>query len=158
MADAGRTVIVESLTPSSRPLCGVVAVSVHSRWQQRVCAIPVAGAMRVLWAEPRWFCEEPSYIRGTFAESTVQVPARARSTTRLKEEIAGAVTLSRRAGAEVARAFGVSSWVVNTVVLAAAAALATAKKVAPARIGIDEHRYRSVRWFKDQTRDSWCRY
>lgn len=155
---ASRRVVIESIEPPGCPECGVIAVRVHSRRRQRVRDIPIAGAVNVVWAKRRWFCDERQCRRGTFAEATVQVPRHARSTGRLKTALKDAVVSSRRAGSEVAAAFGVSWWMVNTVVLAAAAALPGPDTLTPTRIGIDEHRYRSVRWFKDPAKGSWIRY
>lgn len=157
-AAIGRTIVIESLFPPGCTDCGVVADRVHSRRRQRVRDIPVAGKVTVVWAKRRWFCSEPACTRQTFAEATPQVPRRARSTDRLKTALTQAVSASHRAGSEVARAFGVSWWMVNAVVIAAAAALPSADSLAPSRIGIDEHRYRSVRWFKDPAKGSWTRF
>ena len=40
----------------------------------------------------------------------------------------------------------------------AAAALPSVDLLAPTRLGIDEHRYRSVRWLQDQQSKKWTRY
>ncbi|GAA1348343.1 hypothetical protein GCM10009611_29070 [Arthrobacter roseus] len=74
------------------------------------------------WAKRRLFCAEPACTRKAFAESTPQVPRFARSTPRLKD----AVVSSGRAASEVADPLGVPWWLVNAVVLAAAAALPSA--------------------------------
>ncbi|MEE6273325.1 transposase family protein [Georgenia sp. MJ206] len=53
----------------------MITTRVHSRRRQRVRNIPVGGAVEVVWAKRRWFCDEPACARRTFAEATVQVPA-----------------------------------------------------------------------------------
>jgi len=153
-----RVVTVTADFPPGCPGCGVLSSRVHSRRIQRVRDILVAGQVRVMWTKRRLFCDETLCARKTFSESTPQVPRFARSTARLKETLKDAVISSGRAASEVAISFGVSWWLVNTVVVAAAMALPSVDLLAPARLGIDEHRYRSVRWFKNETTGKWSRY
>lgn len=153
-----RVVTVASDFPPGCPGCGVLSSRVHSRRIQRVRDILVAGPVRVMWAKRRLFCDEAACARKTFFESTPQVPRFARSTVRLKETLKDAVISSGRAASEVAATFGVSWWMVNTVVVAAAMALPSVDLLAPTRLGIDEHRYRSVRWLQDQQSKKWTRY
>lgn len=154
-----RVVTVAADFPQACPACAVLSVRVHSRRIQRIRDILVAGPVRLLWSKRRFFCDEVACARKTFAESTPQVPRFARSTARRKETLKDAVMSSGRAASEVAIAFGVSSWLVNTVVVAAAAmALPSVDLLTPTRLGIDEHRYRSVRWFKNETTGKWARY
>jgi transposase len=143
-----REVLVESTAPPGCPVCGVVAVRVHSRRRQRVRDVPIGGPVQVVWDKRRWFCEEAGCPRGTFAESTVQVPARARSTARLREALVAAVVVSGRAAAETARAFAVSWWAVQAALSAVAVLLADVDDVPVRRLGVDEHRYRSVKYFR----------
>ncbi|MBM7847136.1 ISL3 family transposase [Arthrobacter roseus] len=156
--DGIRVVTIASDFPPGCPGCGMISTRVHSRRRQRVRDILVAGLVSVWWAKRRFFCDEPACTRKTFAESTPQVPRFARSTARLKDTLKDAVVSSGRAASEVAAAFGVSWWLVNTVVVAAALALPSVDLLTPARLGIDEHRYRSVRWFKDQQSGKWSRF
>ncbi|GAA1344331.1 transposase [Arthrobacter roseus] len=156
--DGIRVVTVASDFPPGCPGCGVISDRVHSRRIQRVRDILVAGPVSVWWAKRRFFCDEPACTRKTFAESTPQMPRFARSTARLKDTLKDAVVSSGRAASEVAAAFGVSWWLVNAVVLAAAAALPPADSLRATRLGIDEHRYRSVRWLQDQQSKKWTRY
>ncbi len=102
----------------------------------------------MVWAKRRWFCLEPACTRGTLWESTEQVPRYARSTTRLREQVVSAVITSGRAASEVARAHGVSWWLVQAALAAAAVVLPAVDDVPVTRLGIDEHRYRTVRWFR----------
>lgn len=153
-----RVVTVAADFPQACPACAVLSVRVHSRRIQRVRDILIAGPVRLLWSKRRLFCDETLCARRTFAEATPQVPRFARSTARLKETLKDAVITSGRAASEVAAAFGVSWWLVNTVVVAAAMALPSVDLLAPTRLGIDEHRYRSVRWFKNEATGKWSRY
>ena len=78
----------------------------------------------------------------TFAESTIEVPARARSTVRLRGALVAAVVTSGRAVSETARAYGVSWWAVQTALTAALLVLPEVCDTVVTRLGIDEHRYR----------------
>lgn len=142
LPDGGRRVVVTSAVPPGCPSCGVLATKVHSRRSQRVRDVPVAGAMEVVWAKRRWFCLEPACARRSFWEATEQVPHRARSTTRLRNQLVSAVITSGRAASEVARAHGVSWWLVQAALSAAAMVLPAVDDVPVTRLGIDEHRCR----------------
>jgi transposase len=94
-------------------------------------------------------------------EVSEQVPLRARATTRLRVVVLDAVVRAGRVVSEVAAAHGVSWWTVQRTVLAAAV-LITDPDTGPdtvlvRRLGIDEHRYRSVRFYRDTT-GAWRRY
>jgi len=67
-----------------------------------------------IWRKRRWFCDNPACRKKTFSEATAQVPAYARSTGRLREALVAAVTTSGRAASDVATAFSVSWWLVQT--------------------------------------------
>lgn len=157
LPDGRRRIEVETTGPAGCPGCGVVAGRVHSRRRQLVRDIPVAGRVEVVWRKRRWFCDEARCGRGTFAESTEQVPARARSTSRLRAALLAAVIESGRAASETARAYGVSWWLVQTALTAAAILLPDIDARPAARLGIDEHRYRSVRFFR-QPGGAWRRF
>ena len=148
---------VESTAPPGCPACGVIAVRVHSRRRQRLRDVPVAGAVELVWVKRRWFCDERLCCRGTFAEQTSQVPRRARSTSRLRQALVAAVIESGRAASEAARAHGVSWWLVQDATLAAGVLLADVDTLPVRRLGIDEHRYRSVRFFRAPT-GAWRRF
>ena len=152
-----RRVEIESTSPPGCPACGVISVRVHSRRRQLVRDIPVAGALEVIWCKRRWFCDEWRCGRGTFSESTIEVPPRARSTARLRGAVVAAVIDSGRAISETARAHRVSWWMVQSAVTAAAVLLPAVGAVAVKNLGIDEHRYRSVRFYRTET-GAWARY
>jgi transposase len=157
-ADGVRRVEVESTAPPGCPGCGVLAGRVHSRRRQRLRDLPVAGPVELVWMKRRWFCDEPRCPRGTFSEVTDQVPAFARSTARLCQALVTAVVVSGRAASEVARAHRVSWWLVASMLIAAAdVLLADPDRVLVHRLGVDEHRYRSVRFFRD-AEGGWRRY
>ena len=156
LPDGGRRVVIASTVPPGCPSCGC-ATKVHSRRSQQVRDVPVAGAAVVVWAKRRWFCLEPACARGTFAEATEQIPRYARSTTRLRDQVVSAVITSGRAASEVARAHGVSWWLVQAALSAAAVVPPDVDDVRVRRLGVDEHRYRSVRWFRTD-QGAWRRF
>jgi hypothetical protein len=69
-----------------------------------------------------------------------------------------AVIGSGRAAAEAAAPFGVSWWLVQRAMDSAALTLPDVDALAPRTLGIDEHRYRSVRFFRDPATQAWKRY
>ena len=157
-ADGVRRVEVESTAPPGCPGCGVLAGRVHSRRRQQLRDLPVAGPVELVWIKRRWFCDEPRCPRGTFSEVTDQVPAFARSTARLCQALVAAVVVSGRAASEVARAHRVSWWLVASMLTAAVdVLLADPDRVIVRRLGVDEHRYRSVRFFR-AAEGGWRRY
>lgn len=81
----------------------------------------------------------------------------ARSTTRLRDQVVSAVISSGRAASEVARAHGVSWWLVPAALSAAARVLPEVDERRVRRLGVDEHRYRSVRWFRTDE-GAWRRF
>src|SRR5665647_575803 len=145
----GRRVQVETTSPPGCPACGVLATKVHSRRLQRIGDVPIAGALEVIWCKRRWFCDEAACPRGTFCESTAQNVPRARSTSRLRAALVPAVVASGRAAAETARAHGVSWWSVQAALTAAVLTLPDVDQLPVTRLGIDEHRYRSVGYYRD---------
>ena len=156
-AGGGRRVLVVSTEPPGCPACGVVSTRVHQRTRQRVRDVPIAGAVEVIWCKRRWICAEDLCAKATFAESTIEVPARARSTVRLRGALVAAVVTSGRAVSETARAYGVSWWAVQTALTAALLVLPEVCDTVVTRLGIDEHRYRSVRYFRTPT-GGWRRF
>nr|WP_246262997.1 helix-turn-helix domain-containing protein [Arthrobacter mobilis] len=90
-------------------------------------------------AKYRFFCDQALYPRRTFAESTPQVPCRARSTRRLRDALVSAVINSGRAAAETAAAHGVSWRLVQDALNHAATLLPDVDRLQPRMLGIDEH-------------------
>jgi transposase len=156
-ADGIRRVEVESTDPPGCPVCGVLAMRVHSRRRQRLRDLPIAGPTEVVWVKRRWFCDQARCPRGTFSEVTDQVPAFARSTARLCQALVTAVVVSGRAASEVARAHRVSWWLVASMLTAAADLVGDPDQIPVRRLGVDEHRYRSVRFFREEN-GGWRRY
>jgi transposase len=129
----------------------VVSSRVHAWVIQRVRDIPHAGPVEVVVRKPRLACAEPACARRTFIPATDQLPFRARCSTRLRTALLAAVIDSGRAVAEVAADFRVAWWTVQATINAAAVLLPNINELYVCRLGIDEHRYRRVRWFRDET-------
>jgi transposase len=132
------------------PDCGVVSSRIHAWVMQRVRDIGHAGRVEVVVRKPRLVCAEPACARRTFIPATDQLPLRARCTTRLRTALLAAVIDSGRAVAEVAADFRVAWWTVQATLNAAAVMLPEVDNLYVRRLGIDEHRYRRVRWFRDE--------
>jgi transposase len=157
LRDGTRRIVVESTAVSGCPSCGVVAERCKDRRLQQIRDIPVAGAVEVLWRKRRFFCDEPVCPKGSFTEATDQVPRRARATARLLRALVDAVVRSGRAVSEAASAHGVSWWLAQKAVSAAAETLPDVDALRPRRLGIDEHRYRSVRFWRADEGSPWVR-
>jgi transposase len=91
-----RQVIIDTHHPPGCPSCGVIASRRKERRLQRLRDTPVTGPVKVLWSEYRWYCEEAACDRLSFFESTPQVPRRARSTRRLRDELVDTAIRSGR--------------------------------------------------------------
>ncbi len=147
----GRRVKVQPVDVSAGcPACEVVSSRVHAWSVQRIRDVPLAGRVEVVVRKARLVCAEADCGRRTFTPASAQLPVRARCTTRLKVAVLDAVVDSGRAVAEVAAAHGVAWWTVQATVTAAAVLLPEVDDLHVRRLGIDEHRYRSVRWFRDE--------
>ena len=147
----GRRIKIQPLDLAAGcPRCGVLSTRVHGWVQQRIRDIPHAGHVAVVVRKPRLVCAEPACPRRTFTPATEQLPLRARCTTRLKTALVEAVIDSGRAVAEVAADYRVAWWTVQATVNTAAVLLAEVDQLPVRRLGIDEHRYRRVRWFRHE--------
>ena len=159
--DGAREVVIEGTwVQAACPGCGVLSSRVHQRTRQRLRDVPVAGPVEVVLVKRRFACLEVACGRRTFTEVSDQVPARARVTTRLRTAVLDAVVTAGRVVSEVAAAHRVAWWTVQRAVNAAADLL-TDPDIRPVRrLGIDEHRYRSVRFFRDphDPTGAWRRY
>lgn len=151
--DGARTVVIATpVAEAACPDCGVLSSRVHQRTPHRLADVPFDGHVEVVWMKKRWKCAEALCSKKTFTEHTDQVPPRARLTARLRDAVLDAVAGEVRAIDRVAGQFGVSWPTVQRIVDQAAAALAAWRRTRPRLVrflGIDEHRFRSVRWFKD---------
>ena len=84
-------VVTNEPTAAACPSCGVVSTSVKDRVVTSPKDIPYGeGRIVVRWNKVRWRCREDYCQRGSFTEAIAQVPARARSTLRLHQQMAKA--------------------------------------------------------------------
>jgi transposase len=97
-------VVTNEPTAAACPSCGVVSTSVKDYVVTSPKDIPYCEERIVVrWNKIRWRCREDYWERGSFTEVIAQVPARARSTLRLRQQMAKAVGDAARPVAEVAQ-------------------------------------------------------
>ncbi len=153
--DGGRRVLVETATSEAAcPACGMFSSRVQDRAVRRVKDLPHGTVPLRVWVRKRRYCcLEGACPRGSFTESTEQLPARSRLTARLRDTVKVAVTGTNRAVSEVAAEHGLAWATVHRVLVAAAAGL-LGPPAPTTRIRIDETRARSVRWvFEDSEQE-----
>jgi transposase len=161
----GRRVVVQATAGDvGCPDCGVVSQRVHCWTRQVVKDVPVGGQgtagsgwVQVVVRKPRMRCVESACARTTFVQVTDQLPLRARCLTRLRTAVLEGVVGSGRAVEEVASAFGIAWHTVQAVVTAAVMTLPDVDRIPVRMLGIDEHRFRSVRFFRDADTGGWRR-
>jgi hypothetical protein len=85
--------------------------------------------------------------RRTFSPATQQLPAGASLHYLVEDCTAGSGDRLGRAVAEIASDFRVAWWTLQAVVNTAALLLPRVEDLQVRRLGIDERRYRRVRWF-----------
>jgi len=154
----GRRVIVKADTIAGGcPDCGVVSARVHAWCRQRVKDVPHAGGVEVLVVKPRLVCAEQGCPRRTFTQTTSELPRRARCTTRLRQALLTAVIDQGQPVAQVAKTHQVAWWTTQKTVNDAVDTLPDVDALHVKHLGIDEHRYRRVRWFRDPDSSGWRR-
>jgi transposase len=129
--------------------------------KQNVCSRPRdipygASEISVLWHKRRWRCREPRCARSSFTETIEQVPARRRTTRRLREAIGEAVADANRCVSGVAAAHGVSWHTAHAAVIETADAR-LGEPEPTGVLGIDETRRGKPRWSADPVTGAWTR-
>jgi len=159
LADGARVVhvVTAEQTAAACPACGVVSTSVKARVVTSPRDIPYGEDRIILrWNNIRWRCREDYCERGSFTEAIAQVPARARTTGRLRTAIGAAIGEAARAVAEVADAHGVSWPTAHRAFVAHAEDVLT--EPTPTKVlGIDESRRGKPRWQRCVTSRRWVR-
>jgi transposase len=131
------------------PACGVLSRRVRDRPLCQIKDLPASGQQVALWwRKRRLVCVEVLCPRRSFTQTSDAIRLRARITERLRDKMAQAIAGSNRAVAEVAREYEVS-WPTAHKALVAAAARWLPAPEPTSRLGIDETRFRSVRWVLD---------
>jgi transposase len=159
LADGTRVVhvVTAEMAAAACPGCGVVSTSVKARVATSPKDIPYGeGRIIVRWNKTRWRCREEYCGRGSFTESIAQVPARARTTKRLRSQIGAAIGGAARSVSEVAAAHGVSWPAAHRAFIAHAEELLTEPQPT-AVLGIDETRRGKPRWERCATTLRWVR-
>jgi hypothetical protein len=128
------------------PECGVLSSVVKDRPLIRVKDLPASGQVVELWWRKRRFrCGEDRCPRRSFTQIAAVVRPRGRLTERLRDKLTSAIAGSNRSVANVAAEYRVS-WPTAHKALVAAAAHWLPEPEPTAVLGIDETRFRSVRW------------
>jgi transposase len=143
-------IIIESVSREGPcPACGVVSGRVKDRPLRRIADLPASGQQTQLWwRKRRLVCVEALCPRTSFTQTSEAIWPRARVTQRLRRQLATAIAGGNRAVSEVAREYGVS-WPTAHRALVTAAAGWLPEPAPTTRLGIDETRFRSVRWLLD---------
>jgi transposase len=143
-------IVIESVSREGAcPACGVVSGRVKDRPLRRIADLPASGQQAQLWwRKRRLVCVEALCPRRTFTQTSEAIRPRARVTQRLRQQLATAIAAGNRAVSEVAREYGVS-WPTAHRALVAAADRWLPEPTPRTRLGIDETRFRSVRWWLD---------
>lgn len=158
-ADGGPVVHVETAEDEAPgcPECGTVSSSPKGRATTRPRDVPYGDReVAVRWHKRRWRCREASCPRGSFTESIAQVPPRRRTTGRLRESVAFAVTDANRCVAEVAATHRVS-WPTAHACVVELAAARLGEPEPTEVLGIDETRRGKPRWACDPVTGDWTR-
>ena len=156
LPSGGRRVIVQAdMVADGCPDCGVVSARVHAWCRQRVKDIPHGGGIELIVVKPRLVCAEEACSRRTFTQATAELPVRARCTSRLRRGLLEAVIDHGRPVAAVAASFGVAWWTAQKTVNMA---IDTLPDIDALHVtGVDEHRYRTVRWYRNVDTGGWTR-
>jgi transposase len=149
----GRSAVKLIVEQASRegpcPACGVLSSAVKDRPLSRVKDLPACGQqVELWWRKRRLLCRESLCPRRSFTQTCAAVRPRARVMERLRDKLASAIAGSNRPVTDVAAEYGVS-WPTAHKALVAAAAKWLPEPTPTTRLGIDETRFRSVRWWLD---------
>ena len=155
-ADGTRVVHVVTADEAAAacPGCGVVSTSPKEYPTTTPRDIPYGhDDIVVRWRKTRWRCREDYCEKDSFTEAIDQVPARARTTARLRTAIGEAIGDAGRSVAEVADAHQVS-WPTAHRAFVAHAETLLVEPAPVAVLGIDETRRGKARWIQcDRARE-----
>lgn len=139
------------------PSCGVVSTSVKERVITSPKDIPYGkDRIKLRWNKVRLRCREDYCKRTSFTEAITQVPARARTTLRLGQQMATAIRDAARSVAEVAATHGVSWGTAHRAFVAHADEVLSEPQPTPI-LGIDETRRGKPRWQRCAATGRWAR-
>jgi transposase len=146
-----RQVLVETEeSEGACPACGVLTSRVQARPMQQVKDLPCGGGpVTLLVRKRRYVCAEELCPRRTFTEATDQLPARARLTTRLAGAVVNALRVEPRAVSGVAAQHELSWTTTMRLVSSTVDVDGHADYRHVRRLGVDEHRFRRVRYVRE---------
>jgi transposase len=148
-AAAVMVIIEQTAREGPCPTCGVLSSTVKDRPLRRVKDLPASGqTVELWWRKRRLLCGEGRCPRRSFTQTAAAVRPRGRITERLRDKVASAIATSNRSVTDVAAEYGVS-WPTAHRALVAAATRWLPEPEPTAVLGIDETRFRSVRWILD---------
>ncbi len=150
-AGAVRMVLVEPVEREGAcPDCGVLSSRIQARPVHRVRDVQCGGEpLEVRVRKRRLVCLEPQCPRRSFVQTTDEVPLRSRLTSRLVTGIVADLSTELQAVSRVAAASGVS-WTTAMRVMEDTAVLeGGVDRRLVRRLGVDEHRFRRVRYLKN---------
>ena len=159
LADGTRVVQLATTEPTAAacPSCGVVSTSAKGRVQTCPRDIPYGqDRIELRWNKTRWRCREDYCERGSFTEAIAQLPARARTTRRLRTQIGAAIGEAARSVAEVA-ACHLVSWPTAHRAFVGHAQELLAEPAPTTVLGIDETRRGKPRWERCAATGRWVR-
>lgn len=136
-------------TPQACPSCATPATAVKGWVITQPGELPFPVPTRLLWHKRRWRCQQPACPRSSFTESTPQIPARKRITSRLRAAAGHAVALGGRTVAQAAADVGLSWPVVHAAFLDHATPRLPDQPPPVAALGIDETRRGKPRFTLD---------
>jgi len=150
-------VITTDPDASRCPDCGISSTSVKG------CAVTTPrdirygdDPIRLRWNKTRYRCRNDTCSRASFIEALPQVPARRRTTTRLRTQIGRCVGEAARSVIEVADDARMS-WPTAHCAFVAHAEAVLGNPAPVAVLGIDETRRGKPRWCRDQVSGRWVR-
>jgi transposase len=131
------------------PACGVLSSAVKERPVSRLVDLPAGGQqVELRWRKRRLVCGETLCPRRSFTQTCTAVRPRGRVTERLRDRVATAIAGSNRAVSDVAAEYGLSWPTAHKALISAAARWLPAPEPTTV-LGIDETRFRTVRWILD---------
>ena len=148
-SSAVAVIIEQTAREGPCPTCGVLSSVIKDRPVMRVKDLPGSGQrVQLWWRKRRLLCGERLCPRRSFTQTAEAVRPRGRDTERLRAKVASATATSNRSVTDVATEYGVS-WPTAHRAMVTAAARWLPEPEPTAVLGIDETRFRSVRWILD---------
>lgn len=130
------------------PDCGFDSSRVHARPVSVVADVAVGGRLEVRVRKRRLVCGNNTCDRRTFVQVTDEIGFRSRITTRLVDQVITALAVEPRSVSAVAAEADLSWRTVMALLTATVDAVHDPDTVAVQHLGVDEHRFRRMRFVK----------